>query len=99
MKKKRQLTDRLAGMPAPDGYKWISIRDLPKHYIYDGPDCYPWREVYAWLPVKTVAGKYVWRQRVYKRRVWVSYGNTPFHSEPLTEYATAFDLIKYERTL
>lgn len=62
--------------------------------ITDGADCYPWREVYAWWPVKTVAGRYVWRQRVFKRRVWLVWG-TGFHMEPETQYATAFDLLKY----
>lgn len=62
--------------------------------ITDGADCYPWREVYAWWPVKTIAGRYVWRQRVFKRRVWLVWG-TGFHMEPETQYATAFDLLKH----
>lgn len=61
--------------------------------ITDGVDCYPWHEVYAWWPVKTIAGKYVWRTKVFKRRVWVVWG-TGFHMEPEVQYATAFDLIK-----
>lgn len=62
--------------------------------ITDGADCYPWREVYAWLPVKTVSGKYVWRQKVYKRKVWVVWG-TGFHMEPQTQYATLMEFLKY----
>ena len=62
--------------------------------ITDGADCYPWREVYAWLPVKTISGKYVWRKRVFKRKVWVVWG-TGFHIEPEVQYATIFDLIEY----
>lgn len=62
--------------------------------ITDGADCYPWREVYAWWPVKTIVGRYVWRQRVFKRRVWLVWG-TGFHMEPETQYATAFDLLKH----
>ena len=61
--------------------------------FHGGPDCYPWREVYAWLPVKTIAGKYVWRKEIYKRKIWVTYGHS-FHMEPIVQYATMFDIIK-----
>ena len=60
--------------------------------IEDGADCYPWRQVYAWWPVKTISGRYVWREKIFKRRVWVVWG-TGFHMEPVVEYATFFDLI------
>lgn len=83
-------------MKAPPGYQWVKITDLKKTRIHDGPDCYPWRACYAWLPVKTVMGKYVWRQRIFKRRVWVAYGDTAFHMEPEVEYATAFDLLVFK---
>ncbi len=63
--------------------------------ITDGADCYPWREVYAWWPVKTVSGKRVWRQRVFKRKVWAIWG-TGFHMEPLVQYATTLDLLVYD---
>lgn len=81
-------------MKAPPGYQWISIRDLKKTRIYDGADCYPWTECYAWLPVRTVTGRYVWGKKLYKRKVWIMYGDNGFHMEPEVEYATAFDLIK-----
>ena len=61
--------------------------------ITDGADCYPWHEVYAWWPVKTITGKYVWRTKVFKRKVWLVWGNS-FHMEPTVQYATAFDLIR-----
>ncbi len=60
--------------------------------ITDGCDCYPWHEVYAWLPVRSVTGKTLWRQKVWKRKVWVVWG-TGFHMEPLVQYATLFDMI------
>ncbi len=63
--------------------------------IENGADCYPWREVFAWWPVKTVTGKGVWWKRVYKRKVWVVWG-TGFHMEPETQYATTFDLLTYQ---
>ena len=63
--------------------------------IYDGADCYPWREVFAWLPVVTIGGKRVWMKKVYKRRLWVVWG-TGFHMEPQVEYGTLFDVINYE---
>lgn len=60
--------------------------------IWDGPDCYPWREVFAWLPVKTIGGKYIWGKKVYKRKFWAVWGQS-FHMEPQVEYATVFDMI------
>lgn len=76
--------------PAPPGYEWAKVETT---IITDGADCYPWHEVYAWWPVKTVSGKYVWRTKVFKRKVWVVWG-TGFHMEPKVQYATAFDLIQ-----
>ena len=89
MKKKRQLTDRLA---APPGYKWISVRDLDSHIIKEGADCYPWTECFFWWPIKTINGKNLWWVKGFKRRVWISYG-TGFHMEPVTQYGTLFDVM------
>lgn len=66
------------------------------HCVWDGPDCYPWREVRAWWPVTTVGGRRVWLKRIYKRRFWAVWGNTGFHMEPRVEYATAFEMLQYE---
>lgn len=74
----------------PPGYKWEKMKIT--QIITDAPDCYPWTEVYAWWPRRTVSGKYVWRQKIYKRKVWVSWG-TDFHAEPHVQYATDFDII------
>jgi hypothetical protein len=75
--------------PAP-GYKyWITQQ------MHDGPDCYPWREVFALWPVKTVNGKWVWLRKIYKRKFWVVWGQH-FHMEPHVEYGTLFDMINYE---
>ena len=63
--------------------------------INDGADCYPWREVFAWWPRTTVTGKRVWWEKVYKRKVWVVWG-TGFHMEPVTQYATVFEVLTYE---
>jgi hypothetical protein len=65
------------------------------HIVEDGAGCYPWHEVYAWLPVKTVTGKIVWREKLFKRKVWVVWG-TGFHMEPETQYATLFELLAYD---
>lgn len=64
--------------------------------INDGCDCYPWHEVFAWWPIKTVSGKSIWWKQVYKRKVWVVWGAGFFHMEPATQYATAFDLLTYK---
>lgn len=60
--------------------------------IYDGCDCYPWRPVFAWLPVKTVTGKYVWLKKIYKRKFWIVWGAS-FHMEPVVEYGDLFDIL------
>lgn len=61
--------------------------------ITDGADCYPWREVFALWPVKTINGKYIWWKKVFKRKVWLVWGHS-FHMEPETQYATVFDMIE-----
>lgn len=60
--------------------------------IYDGADSYPWRETFAYWPVKTIGGRYVWLQKVYKRKFWVIWG-TGFHMEPEVEYGNLFDVL------
>jgi hypothetical protein len=61
--------------------------------IEDGADCYPWREVFALWPVKTIKNKRVWWRKVYKRKIWVVWG-TGFHMEPEVQYAELFDILK-----
>lgn len=60
--------------------------------IYDGCDSYPWRQVFAIWPVKTISGKYVWLRKVYKRKFWAVWSNG-FHMEPEVEYAELFDIL------
>lgn len=62
--------------------------------IYNGCDCYTWMEVFAYLPVKTITGKYVWLRKIYKRRFWAVWGNG-FHMEPGVEYGTLFDVLNH----
>lgn len=75
----------------------LKIHKMDYSIIHDGADCYPWREVFAWWPVKTVTGQRAWGIKIYKRKVWVVWG-TGFHMEPETQYATAFDLLTYDNT-
>lgn len=63
--------------------------------ITDGCDCYPWHEVFAWWPVKTVTGKRIWWEKVHKRKIWVVWG-TGFHMEPTVQYATLFEMLANE---
>ena len=77
----------------------IELQGYKKHkmeytIITDGADCYPWREVFAFWPVKTVSGKYVWLRKIYKQRFWVVWG-TGFLMEPQVEYAELFDILNY----
>ncbi len=72
----------------------IKITDMePTLMITDGADCYPWMEVFAWWPVKTIGGRYVLGKKVFKRKVWIVWGSG-FHMEPQVQYATVFDMIK-----
>lgn len=61
--------------------------------IHNGPDCYPWTEVFAWFPVKTISGKRIWLRKIYKQRFWAVWG-TGFHMEPVVEYAELFEILK-----
>jgi len=49
-----------------------------------------WYESFALLPHKTIAGKWVWFRKIFKRRVWKCTG---FADEPFTEYGELFDLL------
>jgi hypothetical protein len=51
--------------------------------------------VFAWWPVKTVSGRYVWLRKIYKRKFWVIWGRG-FHMEPEVEYAELFEILKIE---
>jgi hypothetical protein len=62
--------------------------------LFDGPDCYHWRKTFAFWPVKTIGGKYVWLKKVYKQRFWAIWGPSGFHMEPEVEYAELFDVLK-----
>lgn len=66
--------------------------------IFNGPDCYHWMQVFAFLPVKTISGKYVWLRKIYKQRFWVVWG-TGFHMEPHVEYADIFEILNYDKIL
>lgn len=80
------------------GYNIDRYKTMKMDYtiIKNGPDCYPWHEVFIWWPwVTTISGKRIWWQKVYKRKVWVVWG-TGFHMEPQVQYATAFDLLTHD---
>ncbi len=76
---------------SPSTFKPMEITER----IYNGCDCYDWRVVFAFWPVKTVSGKYVWFRKIYKRKFWVVWG-AGFHMEPVVEYGNLFDIIKNE---
>lgn len=60
--------------------------------LTDGAGCYPWREVFLMWPRKSINGKRLFWQKVFKRKVWIVWG-TGFHMEPDVQYATAFDML------
>ena len=67
-------------------------RPMEKTIIKDGADCYPWYETFAWFPVKTITGKRIWMEKVFRRKIWVVWG-TGFHMEPEVEFATFFEIL------
>lgn len=82
------------GLEAFPGTEWMKMEITEK--IFNGCDCYPWREVFAWLPVKTINGKYVWMRKVYKQKYWAVWGSH-FHMSPVVEYGTVFDILTHEK--
>ena len=91
MKETGRWFQRMPG--TEEGWKYMEITQQ----IHDGPDCYPWRPVFAFWPVKTISGKYVWLRRVYKRRFWVVWGRG-FHMEPTVEYGELFDVLTQDHS-
>ena len=49
-----------------------------------------WYESFVFLPHRTISGRWVWWEKIYKRRVWRCTG---FVDEPFTEYGDLFDLL------
>ena len=74
------------------GYK---KRKVEYTIIENGADCYPWTETFVIFPKKTITGKRIAWQKLYKRRVWVVWG-TGFHMEPEVQYATLFEIMTHE---
>jgi hypothetical protein len=58
---------------------------------YDYKNSPPWREWYAWRPVKTISGQLVWLDTVYRM-----VGNTYSDQEDMTwyYYGTIMDVLK-----
>lgn len=63
--------------------------------VTNGCDCYPWQEYFAWLPVKTITGLRAWGVKLYRRKVWLVWGNG-IHVEPEVQYATLFEILNDE---
>ena len=72
----------------------FSIKTQPMDVmrLFSGPDCYPWMKSFAYWPVKTIRGKYVWLRPIYKQRFWAVWGDG-FHMEPEVEYAELLDIL------
>lgn len=66
--------------------------------FYDNPDSHHWRKVFAWWPVQTISGRWIWLRKVYKQRFWAAGSPTGwggnFHIEPVVEYGDLFDVLK-----
>ena len=80
---------------------WVGSKQIPSGWgrnvnisqvITDGEWCHPWREVFAWLPVKTFTGKRIWLRKVWRRRVVAVWG-AGFHYEPIVLYGDSLDLL------
>ena len=65
-----------------------------KHFDY--PDCYPWRETFAFWPVRTVGGRWVWLKKVYKQKYYTAIGQpwqNNFRMNWFVEYGELFDVL------
>jgi hypothetical protein len=73
-----------------------------KDRYFDTPDSYHWRKIFAWFPVRTISGKYVWLKTIYKQKFWASFEGTGwggnFHLEPAVEYAEFIDIMKMDQS-
>lgn len=50
-----------------------------------------WRKSFALIPHRTLSGRWIWLQDIYKRQVWV---DTGFSVETETQYGDLFDVMK-----
>lgn len=69
----------------------------PTDRHFDYPNCYQWQCHFAWLPRRTVSGRWIWLRRVYQRRYYTALGppiGQNFHMEPVVEYGDVFDILK-----
>ena len=74
-----------------------SMNTVMNTVITDGAGCYPWKKTFVILPRKTITGKRVFWEKVYKRRVWVIWG-TGFHMEPEVQFGTLFEILDNDST-
>ena len=63
--------------------------------ITNGCDCYPWTEMFFFLPKKSVSGQWIWWRKAYRRKIWAVWGNG-FHMEPVVQYADMFEILSRE---
>jgi hypothetical protein len=61
--------------------------------MYEDKELTPWREVFAFLPVTTMAGERVWLKNVYRREA-LEYGDSRLYHGPEIIYGTIFDVLK-----
>jgi hypothetical protein len=67
--------------------------------LTEGAGCYPWCKTFIWWPwTTTITGQRIFWKTIYKRRVWVVWGNG-FHMEPETQYATLFEILADETSV
>lgn len=51
-----------------------------------------WTLARAWLPCRTISGRWVWLKNIYHRRVWIYTGFVP---EPMDQHADLLDILGY----
>jgi hypothetical protein len=62
-----------------------------KYVITDAIGTYNWRPHYAWFPVKTVRGKWIWLKPIYKRVARFCYPAAIY--KDIVQYGTSFDIL------
>lgn len=69
-----------------------------KYILTNAHGCYNWKEYYSIIPRKTITGKWVWKKKIYRRKVRIifHYWSRPLDFalyEDIVQYGTSFDVI------
>jgi hypothetical protein len=69
-----------------------------KLILVNAHGCYNWQPYYSIIPRKTITGKWVWKRKIYKRKVRFIFASYlfPLDMSPIkdiVQYGTIFDVL------